>query len=163
MTTTYITLQEAKDQLGIDAGLTIDDAKISAMIGASIDWAENYTSRSLGELLELDSGIDSTTTPQPDPVDSPTPGAWRSRVGQEEYGGGFDWTLESIVWTPDQWRHYWAKNPIQQDHSHALRRDVKAAILIYLETLYDRNPENFALLERRATDMLWPYRIALGV
>lgn len=151
--TTYITLAEAKAQLSIDDGLTQWDDRIQALIGASIDWAENFTQRSLGELLELNSPADSAAVLLPDPKDSP---------GPQHFFYENEW-VDTSFWTPDNWRTYWAKNPIQQDQSKPLRRDVKAAILLYLETLFDRNTENMALLEKRATDMLWPYRIALGV
>jgi hypothetical protein len=149
----YITLAQAKAQLSIDESNTYFDDRIQDLIGAAIDWAENFTNRSLGELLEIDSPADSAAVPLPDPKDSPTPNHFW-------YSG--DW-VDTTLWNPDEWRNYWAKNPIEQDQSKALRRDVKAGILLYLETLFDRNIENFALLEKRAQDMLWPYRIALGV
>jgi hypothetical protein len=41
--------------------------------------------------------------------------------------------------------------------------DVKSAILLHLEAEFDRDTQNFELLLKRAHDMLWPYRINLGV
>ena len=152
----YITLTEAKAQLSIDESNTYFDVRVQDLIGAAIDWAENFTNRSLGELLELNSPADSTAVPLPNPKDSPTP---------HHFWFNEQW-VDTSFWTPDEWQIYWHKhpvNPVQEDQSQPLRRDVKAAILLYLETLFDRNVENMALLEKRATDMLWPYRIALGV
>jgi len=152
-TLTYITLAEAKDQLSIDYSNTTWDERIANLIGASIDWAENFLNRSLGEMLELDSPTDSSAVPVPNPVDSPD---------LQRYWMDGAW-VDAGQWTPDQWREYWQQNPVMEDHSAPLRRDLKAGILLYLETLFDRNPENMEILEQRATDMLWPYRIDLGV
>lgn len=148
---TYITLAEVKSQLAIDPDLVVDDARLTRLIGVAIDWAENYTQRSLAELLVLDSPTDSSASPAPNPKDSP---AWRGRRDLEFDAGS---------WTPDEWCTYWAANPIQQDQSSALRRDVKEALLLKIETLYDRNVDNMALLETTALNMLFPYRIAMGV
>jgi hypothetical protein len=152
-TLTYISLAEAKDQLSIDYSNTTWDQRIANLIGASIDWAENFLNRSLGEMLELDSPTDSSAVPAPNPVDSPD---------LQRYWMDGAW-VDAGQWTPDQWREYWQQNPVMEDHSAPLRRDLKAGILLYLETLFDRNPENMEILEQRATDMLWPYRIDLGV
>ena len=153
-TLTYISLEEAKDQLSIDYSNTTWDNRLALLIGSCIDRAENFLNRSLGELLLLDSPSDASATPQPNPVDSPRYSFW----------AGGQW-IDTEEWTEDQWAGYWRANPnpAMEDHSQALRRDLKAGILLYLETLFDRNPDNFALLEQRATDMLWPYRIDLGV
>lgn len=154
---TYITLDEAKSQLGVDPDLTVDDARIQRLIGAAIDWAENFTQRSLGELLELNSPTDSSATPLPNPKDSPSWANGRQLPWDQ------DPSVDFSLWTPDQWHDYWRQNPVQVDASAPLRRDVKEAILLKLETLYDRNVDNMALLETTALNMLQPYRIAMGV
>lgn len=151
-TLTYITLQEAKDQLSIDYSNTTWDQRIADLIGASIDWAENFLNRSLGEMLELDSPTDESAVPEPDPKDSPNFTYWMNGA----------W-VDTSRWSAEEWGEYWQKNPAMEDHSQPLRRDLKAGILIYLETLFDRNVENMVILEKRATDLLWPYRIDLGV
>jgi hypothetical protein len=151
----YISLEQAKAQLSIDDGLTIHDQRICDMVGAAIDWAENFTQRSLGELMELDSPSDASATPQADPKDRPS----RHHIWYDD-----DW-IDTSLWVPDDWRRHWAENPNPAaiDQSRPLRRDVHAAILLYMETLFDRNTDNLAILETRAENMLWPYRIALGV
>jgi hypothetical protein len=170
MSSPLITLTEAKQQLSIDDGLTIHDARIEMLIGAATDWAQNYTQRSLGELLELDSPADSGTSPVPDPVDSPTfipvlPAAPDQLAeGLTGIVGGVPMAMDdNDVWTEDSWRRYWANNPILSDSSKPLRRDVKAAILLQVELLFDRNTDNFELLEQRAEQLLAPYRVGLGV
>jgi hypothetical protein len=157
----YITLEEAKDQLAIDYGLTIHDQRILRIIGGATDWAENFTQRSLGELLELNSPADSNAVPLPDPKDSPhRPPVWIEPGDQpfpiDGIGGNEDWTAE-------QWAAHWKANPIMQDDSKPLRRDVKEAILLKIEILFDRNIDNMALLETTAENLLWPYRIGMGV
>lgn len=156
---TYITLNQAKAQLRIDAGLSVDDDQITDMIGAAVDWAENYTNRSLGELLELNSPPDSAAVPIPDPTwpeGRPSP----AHVWDRDCG---EW-IDTSFWGQDDYRSWWARFPSgARDDALPLRRDVKQAILLYMETLYDRNVENLELLETRAQNMLWPYRRALGV
>jgi hypothetical protein len=159
MSLTYITLAQAKTQLAIDQSDDTHDTQLADLIGASIDWAENMLNRSLGELLELDSPRDSTAVPLPNPVDSPAGEMMRDRF---LFWSDGEW-IDTSTWGIDEWKDYWQKNPVQEDHSQALRRDLKAGILLYLETLFDRNPVNMMLLEKRATDLLWPYRIAMGV
>jgi Phage gp6-like head-tail connector protein len=156
---TYITLAQAKAQLRIDASLTVDDDQIRDMIGAAVDWAENYTNRSLGELLELNSPQDSIAVPVPDPT-WPEGRPSRSHVWDIDCN---DW-VDTAFWDPGDYRAWWARFPqTERDDALPLRRDVKQAILIYIETLYDRNIENIAIYESKAKDMLWPYRRALGV
>jgi Phage gp6-like head-tail connector protein len=153
----YVTLEEAKSQLALDDGITIHDARIQRLIGAAIDWAEDYTNRSLGELMVLDSPADSSARPLPNPVDSPSIQPCVNQL--------FDpWPdVDSSLWTPDQWREYWRLNPIQQDQSKSLRRPVKEAILLKIECLFDRNTDTMDKLEAVALRMLDPYRIAIGV
>lgn len=148
---TFITLEQAKDQLNIDAGLTVYDNRINDLIGATTDWVENFTNRNLAELLELPVDSPAITLAAPDPAEP------------RDWGGGYNWFSASELWLEDQWRFWWTCQ--QQDDSRVARkrRDVRAAALLYLETLFDRNIDNFKLLERRATDMLWPYRVGLGV
>lgn len=153
----YISLDEIKQQLAIDEGLSIHDTRLKFLIGVAIDWAQNYTQRSLGELLELDSPSDSSARPLPNPVDSPS--LQRFIDLRLDENPEFDMQF----WTPDQWRRYWANNPIQMDASMPLRRDVKQAIMLKVEVLFDRNIQNMKLLEDMAETMLFPYRIAMGV
>lgn len=155
---TYVTLEDAKEQLSIDESLTIHDVRIKKLIGAAEDWAENFTQRSLGELMELDSPRDSDQTALPDPVDSPHKPPWNCALPEPDWLG---WPQST--WTVQHWQMYWANNPIHKDQSKPLRRDVYAGILLYMESLFDRNTDNFVLLQKRAEDLLWPYRIALGV
>ena len=154
---TYISLTEAKAQLNVT--ISDDDDKIQGMIGAAIDWAENYTNRSLGELLELNSPPDSDAKPIPDPT-------WPDGRPSDAHVWDRDLTcwVDTTEWGQADYRSWWARFPSdQRNDSLPLRRDVKQAILLYVETLYDRNPENFTLFETRAQNMLWPYRRALGV
>ena len=146
----YISLIEAKDQLSIDEGLTFHDARINRLIGAAIDWAESFCGRSLGELMELNSPSDEDAVPLPDPVDSP---CLPRHAGPEGWGG----------WDENTWRNWWDRNPLARDDAHSLRRDVKEAILMRLELLFDRNVDNWELLDKTTTDMLFPYRQGMGV
>jgi hypothetical protein len=155
----YITLEEAKEQLSIDEGLTIHDSRIMRLIGAAIDWAEGYTQRSLGELMELTDPTDSSAVALPDPVDSPN--IWREK--HQNLFDQDDPTLDFPFWNADQTRAYWRDNPIRQDQSKSLRRDVKEAILLQIEIMFDRNPETMQTFQERCEDALFPYRIALGV
>jgi len=41
--------------------------------------------------------------------------------------------------------------------------DVKSGILLHVEAEFDRDEKNFELLIKRAEQLLWPYRIGLGV
>ena len=155
---TYVTLADAKDHLSIDAGLTVHDVQLTKIIGAAEDWAENFTQRSLGELMDLDSPRDSDAVPLPNPVDSPALPTWPPSVPQP------DWlSFPQSIWTTQQWQTYWAVNPIHQDHSKPLRRDVYNGILLKIQALFDRNSDDMKLLEDAAENMLWPYRIGLGV
>src|SRR5882762_1841268 len=121
---TYVTLVDAKEQLSIDESLTVHAVRIVKLIGAAEDWAENFTQRSLVELMELDSPRDSNATPLPDPVDSPQIPPWNSQAIPPP-----DWlTQPQAIWSVQQWQIYWANNPIHQDHSKPLRRDVYSGI-----------------------------------
>lgn len=166
--TTYIPLDQAKAALRVDAGLTVDDDYIIALIGAAEDWAENFTNRSLAQLMQFtNSPTDSGLSPAPEPIDSPAGNAaWRDPAALD-WGGGFDWTLGVGDWSLAQqtWAANVNANPVQSDASivSRQRRDVRAAILLYLTTLYDQDVATIELLEQRATDMLWPYRLGLGV
>jgi hypothetical protein len=155
--TPYISLTEAKDQLSIDAGLTEHDARITRLIGAAIDWAENFCGRSLGQLLELNSPADSPTTPLPEPTDSPhysSPPYLSGVVGLQGWSEG---------WTMRDWQDYYRNNPLLANYARPLRRDVKEAILMRVELLFDRNTDNWELLDKTSTDMLMPYRLGMGV
>lgn len=154
---TYVTLDEAKGQLSIDVGLTEYDSRISALIGAAEDWAENYTQRSLAELMLLDSPSDDQQVALPDPVDPIH--NWPEKFPRPDY-----LQLQIVDWLPEHYRHYWAHvGPVEFGTEKPLRRDVKNAILMYMETLFDRNTENFLMLQQCAQRMLDPYRIGLGV
>jgi len=154
----YISLIEAKEQLSIDEGLTMHDARINRLIGAAIDWAESFTGRSLGELMELSSPSDESAVPLPEPKDSP------SFTGPEQEGIGLDVAVDGREhWDERTWQNFWRNNPILRDDSQSLRRDVKEAILMRIELLFDRNTDNWDLLDKTSTDMLFPYRIGMGV
>lgn len=152
----YISLTEAKDQLSIDDGLTIHDARIERLIGAAIDWAENFCGRSLGELMELDSPSDASAVPLPEPVDSPSFVIAPADAGVVGVQG---WAY----WDEKTWRDYWKNNPILANDAKPLRRDVKEAILMKIEQMFDRNTDNWQLLESTTESMLFPYRIGMGV
>lgn len=154
---TYVTVDEAKGQLSIDAGLDIHNDRIELLIGAAEDWAENYTQRELGELMVLDSPSDDSQHPLPDPVDPIK--NWPDRFPRPSY---LDCPISE--WMPADFRHYWAHvGPVELGTAKPLRRDVKAAILLKVESLFDRNTDNWQLLEKTAMTMLDPYRIGLGV
>ncbi len=148
----FITLSQAKDQLSIDAGLTIHDDRITFLIGAAIDWAENYTQRSLGELLQPAGPLDSAAVPLADPQDVTDP-----RSAYVEPGDEYTWVQAATVGNPI------IPNPVTLDQSQPLRRDVQAAILLHVELLFDRNVDNIELLEATAERLLDPYRTGLGV
>jgi hypothetical protein len=153
----YITLSEAKGQLSIDDGLTIHDAKVTRLISSAIDWAENFCGRSLGQLLELNSPADSPTTPLPEPLDSPhytSPPMPDGVLAVEGWSAG---------WTLQDWQDYYKNNPINTNYAAPLRRDIKEAILLKIEQLFDRNTDNWELLETTAQQMLLPYRVGMGV
>lgn len=44
-----------------------------------------------------------------------------------------------------------------------LPEDMKSAILLHVESEFDRDEKNFELLLKRAHDLLWPYRGGLGL
>ncbi len=158
---TFITLAEAKDQLSIDADLTVHDNRINLLIRGAIAWAENYTQRSLAQLMELDSPPADSGVPAPSPVDSPRLDGHFIEPGERQ----FDLAgLGDPDWTEDQWRDHWRNlNPIAQDYSDPTRSDIKCAILLKIETLFDRNVANTKLLEETAEQMLMSYRVGLGV
>jgi hypothetical protein len=45
----------------------------------------------------------------------------------------------------------------------SLPEDIKSAILMHLEAEFDRDPNTFDLLMKRAVELLWQYRQGLGV
>lgn len=157
MTAEYITLKQAKDHLGLEESFTYHDDRVADCIGAAIDWAEDYTQRSLGQLLQLDSPRDSTATA----VDE------KFLTTASEWGSGYDWTLEYSAWPPQQFRCYWAaylqRYPAMNDQSQSLRRNVRQAILIKMEQMFDRDPSVYKDLEDACTNLIFPYRIAMGV
>lgn len=155
---TFVTLEEAKDQCSIDPGLTLHDRMLRRLIGAAVDLAENYTQRSLGELLELNSPRDSTAVPEPDPKNSPACFPSGLPAGCA-FPAGWDWQIDYGLWSPAQWHAWWAANPIQQDHSKPLRRDIHEALLLLVQSLFDQDPD----AKQTALDMLYPYRIGMGV
>ncbi len=160
---TFITLTEAKEQLSIDEGLTIHDARINLLIRAAISWAENYTQRSLAQLMQLDSPPADSGVPAPSPVDSPRLDHENRFVDPGERPFNMA-GLGDPDWTEDQWRDHWRNlNPIAQDYSNPERSDIKCAILLKIEQLFDRNVANMSLLEETALQMLTPYRVGMGV
>lgn len=152
----YISLEEAKEQLAIDVSLTLHDKRINRLIGAAIDWAENFTGRSLGELMELDTPSDGVAVPLPEPKDSPhfvvNPNADPFVIG----AGGANFNEKN-------WENFYQNNPIDKADPAPLRRDIKEAILLRIELLFDRNVDNWELIDKTTTDMLFPYRIGMGV
>lgn len=158
---TYVTLQDAKEHLAIDEGLTIHDSRIMLCIGAAEDYAENYTQRSLAELMLLDSPADAdqTAAPEPDPLTV----RWNQNFPRP------DWIDTPIhLWDATQWHFYWQCNPLPTaDTAHGnakpLRRDVYSAIMLKMETLFDRNTDNSKMLADTCDTMLTPYRLRMGV
>ena len=161
MTSPYISLSAAKRQLRIDDANQLHDLEIQDAIDGAVDWAENYTNRSLGELVEVNSPADSAATPISDP-------AKPSGLGDDFIfdRSCADW-VDTSGWRQANYRAYWANNPGvsfgASDDSQPLRRDAKMGILLYMQTLFDRNIDDLTLLEKRAMDLLWPYRKAMGV
>lgn len=161
MTSPYISLTEAKRQLRIDDANQLHNDEIQMSIDGAVDWAENYTNRSLSELVELNSPPDSAATPVADP---PKP---------DGLSDDFIWDrscsnwVDTSGWRQANYRAHWANNPGlsfgSADQSLPLRRDLKMGVLLYMQTLFDRNIEDLPLLEKRAMDLLWPYRKAMGV
>jgi hypothetical protein len=160
---TFISLADMKDQLAIDQGITIHDRRIEILIGAAIDWAENFTQRSLGEMLELDSPTDSSAVPLPDPKDSPggPPPVWVEPGDQPFAVGGEVIGIDG--WTPERYARQWEQNPIRQDDSKPRRRDLKSGIMLMVEILFDKNVGNMKLLQDTAETLLHNYRIGMGV
>jgi hypothetical protein len=160
----YITLSQAKLHLRVDEGLTVDDDLITDLIGSAIDWAENYTNRSLAELLEIDSPADSIAIAMADPKTS-----WPEGCPSDSHVWDFqrlEW-CDTTSWASGDFRSFWARNPQyafeQRNDALPLRRDAKNALLLWIQSRYDRNPDSMALLETAAQNQLWPYRKALGV
>ena len=154
----FITLAEAKAQLSIDDSDTLRDARVTLALRGAIDWACNFTQRPLGELLVLpDPAVEAVPLPEPhytpDTFLTETPGVITGIGGVPVSWG----------WGQVQWAAYVAANPLLTDRSAALRWDVKAAILLQMEVLFDRDVSNFALLNQRAHELLQPYRLGLGV
>jgi len=164
----FVTLTQAKEHLSIDQGLTVHDVRVQDCIDGAVDYAENYTQRSLGELLELNSPTDSSAVPLPDPKDSPASIDFDFiATTSSQWGSTFDWTIGVDQWGGDQTQAYWAAflaaNPAMQDQSKPLRRDVRQAILLQVEIMFDRNVANYQMLTQARDALLQPYRIALGV
>jgi len=161
MSSPYISLSAAKRQLRIDEGNQLHDIEIQDAIDGAVDWAENYTNRSLSELVELNSPPDSAATPVADPA---KPSGLSDDFIFDR--SSLDW-VDTSGWRQANYRAYWANNPGvefgRSDESLPLRRDLKMGILLYMQTLFDRNIEDLPLLEKRAKDLLWPYRKAMGV
>lgn len=164
---TFITLAEAKDQLSIDEGLTIHDNRINLLIRAAVSWAENYTQRSLAQLMELDSPPADSGIPAPSPVDSPRLDHENRFIdpGERAFSiAGLTEGIDTTMWSEDQWREHWGnQNPIAQTYDDPTRSDIKCAILLKIEQLFDRNVANMKLLEETAQQMLMPYRVGMGV
>lgn len=157
---TFITLGDAKGQLSIDDDLTLHDVRIQDLIGAAIDWAENFCGRSLGQLLPLSSPSDGAAVALPEPVDSP---AFNNSLGWENPDIGVEGFNDWRYWDERTWARYYRNNPLLQNNAATLRRDLKQAILMRIEIFFDRNVDNWALLDKTSTDMLFPYRIGMGV
>lgn len=161
MTSPYISLSAAKRQLRIDDANQLHDIEIQDAIDGAVDWAENYTNRSLSELAELNSPPDSAAVPVADP---PKPSGLSEDFIFDRSCG--DW-VDTSLWRQAQFRAFWANNPGvafgTSDESMPLRRDARMGVLWYMQTLFDRNIEDIPLLEKRAQDLLWPYRKAMGV
>lgn len=167
-----ISLTEAKEQLSIDDGLKIHDARIQRLIGAAIDWAENFLGRSLAQMMPLPASSPGSSpndpaafgaSPAPEPADSPS---WSSPPSDPLEGDGVigiegfnDWQY----WDEKTWEDYYRNNPLLANKAAALRRDLKEAILMRIELLFDRNVDNWELLDKTTTDMLFPYRTGMGV
>ena len=96
--------------------------------------------------MQFDSPRDSDQTAEATPVDSPArPLPWNMLYPVPDY-----LALDQTVWTVQNWQHYWGHNPIRQDHSQPLRRDVYMAMLLLMEAYFDRNMDNMVKLEERA-------------
>jgi len=158
---TFITLEDAKDQLSIDLGLTLHDTRIEGLIGAAIDWAENFCGRSLGQLLPLSRPSDGAAVALPEPGDSPAFNT--SLAGWENPDIGVEGFNDWQYWDERTWAAYYRNNPLLHSNASTLRRDLKQAILMRVELLFDRNVDNWELIDKTSTDMLFPYRIGMGV
>jgi len=100
----YVTLDEAKDQVSIPREDDADDERLQRLIDAAEAWAENFLNAPLGDYEES-------------PVESPP----------------------------------------------ALPEDLKSGILLHVEAEFDRDMANFDTIMKRAHDLLWPYRVQVGV
>ncbi|HEY4970957.1 MAG TPA: head-tail connector protein [Steroidobacteraceae bacterium] len=166
-----ISLTEAKEQLSIDEGLTVHDARIQRLIGAAIDWAENFCGRSLGQLMPLPASSQASSpndpaafgaSPAAEPLDSPT---WSAGVAGSDGAGiiGIEGFNDWQYWDEKTWADYYQNNPLLVNAAATLRRDLKEAILMRIELMFDRNVDNWELLDKTTTDMLMPYRQGMGV
>ena len=157
MSGTYIQIEDALAQLSLDEGLqAVYERRVNLLIGGAEDWAENFTERTLGELMILDNQAkDSNAKATPDPKQY----RWAESDLRPRW---YDEPCEG--WQPENWRYYWQCNPIQgTSDTGPARRDIYCAILLYMESLFDRNTDNFELLEQRAISLLMPYRRGMGV
>lgn len=104
MTTIYVTLDEAKDQVSVERDNPNHDERLTRLIAAAHRWASQFLN------AELEDYEDS-------PSQSPP----------------------------------------------TLPEDIKSGILLHVELEFDRDERNFELLLKRAEQLLWPYRVGLGV
>jgi hypothetical protein len=49
---TWVSLEEAKEQVAIEVDETLHDARLARLIAAAERWAEGFLNRSLGDLVE---------------------------------------------------------------------------------------------------------------
>lgn len=102
--TTYVTLDEAKDQVSVERDNPDHDERLTRLIAAAHRWASNFLNAELSDYEDS-------------PVQSPP----------------------------------------------TLPEDIKSGILLHIELEFDRDEKLMGLLLTRAEQLLWPYRVGLGV
>lgn len=94
----------------------------------------------------------------------------KDQVSVERSFGGHDERLTRLLKAGEKWAigflNIESLDDLEDSPSTSppsIPEDVKSAILMHVESEFDRDAANFELLLKRATDLLWPYRTNLGV
>lgn len=95
----------------------------------------------------------------------------KAQVSVEEAFTGHDDRLTRLIGAAERWAQGFLnvddlsdlEGSPQTSPPTTFPEDVKSAILLHVEAEFDRDPQVFEMLLKRAEQLLWPYRIELGV
>ena len=94
----------------------------------------------------------------------------KDQVSVERSFAGHDERLTRLIAAAEQWATQFLNVDSLADLEGSPQtsppdfpEDVKSGILLHVQAEFDRDPQNFDLLMKRAEQLLWPHRIGLGV